>query len=366
MARPDRFASRRRKLARKLAARNLDGLLVTTRPNVYYLTGFRGDDSTLLIGRDDAWLMTDSRYTEEAEAVLKGVGLVARTGSMMKAAARTARKAGIERLGVEAVTMTLAQRDDLEKWRGRMAAVSTKGLVEDLRVCKDASEIAAIRRAIAVAEKGFRLAVAQIRPGMTEREAAIVLERRMQDLGADAPAFPTICAAGPRASLPHAMPTDRRVRPREPVLFDWGARVGMVHSDLTRMVCWDRIPVAFGRLYTLVLDAQRRAVAALRPGRSAGQIDHIARTYLKAHRHGRHFGHGLGHGIGLEVHEAPGIRPGQETVLRAGMVFSVEPGVYLPGRCGVRIEDLALVTPSGHTVLTSQPRGIESVLAEAV
>jgi len=366
MARRDRFAARRGKLAKKVAGRKLDALLVTTRPNVYYLTGFRGDDSALLVGMEGAWLLTDSRYTEEAEGVLKGVGLVTRKGSMMMAATRTARKAGVERLGVEAATMTLAQRGELDEWRGRMAIIPTKELVEDLRVRKDASEIAAIRRAIAVAEEGFRLTVAEIGPGMTEREAVIALERRMQDLGADAPAFPTICAAGPRASLPHAMPTNRRIRPREPVLFDWGARLNMVHSDLTRMVCWDRIPVAFGRHYKLVLDAQRRAIAALRPGRPAGQIDHIARAYLKAHRHGRHFGHGLGHGIGLEVHEAPGIRPGQDTVLRSGMVFSVEPGVYLPGRYGVRIEDLALITPSGHSVLTSQPKGIESVLAEAL
>ena len=207
---------------------------------------------------------------------------------------------------------------------------------------------------------------AEVRPGMTERQAAILLERRMQDLGAEAPAFPTICAAGPRASLPHATPTDRKIRPNEPVLFDWGARFGGYHSDLTRMVCWDRIPDAFKRLYTIVLDAQRRAIARLRPGRTAGQIDNAARAHLKAHRHGTHFGHGLGHGVGLDVHEAPGIRPGQDTALRAGMVFSVEPGVYLPGRRGVRIEDLALVTPNGRSVLTSLPKSLSSLLAESL
>jgi len=362
MTQRDRPQARRKRLIRRFGPEKIDALLVTNPRNVCYLSGFRGDDSVLLVTGEETFLLTDSRYAEEAGDAARGLTVVVRKKGMMRAAVKVARKAGAPRLGVEAQAMTLAEADELEKCRRGTEVCRTRGLVEKLRMVKDAEELAAIRRAVEIAEEAFRLTLARIGPGMTERESALLLDRTMQDLGADGPAFPTIVASGERTSLPHAVPTQRRIRRGEAVLFDWGARWKMYNSDLTRMVFWDRIPAAIQRIYEIVLAAQRRAVAKVRPGRRTGKIDAAARNYLKAHRHGKHFSHGLGHGIGMAVHEPPSLRPDRETTLRTGMVFSVEPGVYIPGRGGVRIEDLVLVTRKGHSTLSSIPKSLKSRL----
>lgn len=361
----DRHRARRQRVIRRFGPEQIDALLVTSPLNVRYLSGFRGDDSALLVTRDEAYLLTDSRYAEEVVGATQGLTLVVRKKGLMHAAGRPARRSGVGCLGVESAAMTLHEADDLARSARGVEIRHTRGLVERFRALKDAEEIAAIRAAVGIAEQAFRLTLARIGPGWTERQAALLLDRTMQDLGAEAPAFPTIVASGPRTSMPHAVPTERRIRKAEPVLFDWGARRLGYHSDLTRMAVWDRIPPAFERIYKLVWAAQRRAVAQVRPGRSAGKIDMRARATLKAHRHGKHFGHGLGHGVGLAVHEAPIIGPAQQAVLRPGMVFSVEPGIYLPGRGGVRIEDLVLVTRKGHAVLTSLPGSLKSCLIRA-
>jgi Xaa-Pro aminopeptidase len=356
-------AARRARLLRRIRREKLDALLVTNVHNVRYLSGFLGDDSALLVTPERTYLLTDSRYVEQAEAETRGIGIVLRRKGMMPVAAATARKAGVRTLGVEGRTMTMAEAEELRKALPKAAVKPTRGMVERLRMIKDKSEIAAISRAAAIADEAFRLTLAHVAPGRTERELALILERTMQDLGADEPAFPTIVAAGERSSLPHARPTDRRIRRGEAVLFDWGARWRLYASDLTRVVFLDRIRDDFQRRYRLVLAAQRRALARVRVGCSAGKLDAAARSYLKAHRCGKYFGHSLGHGVGLEVHEAPGISPGQDTLLKAGMVITIEPGVYVAGQGGVRIEDLVLVTRNGPRILTASPRWPPSVLA---
>jgi len=353
---------RRARLLRRFRRKKIGALLVTNVHNVRYLSGFLGDDSALLVAPERTFLLTDSRYAEQSEAETRGIGIVVRKKGMMQAAGMTARKAGIRALGVEARAMTLAESEDLRKALRGVELRPTRGLVERLRTVKDASEIAAIRRAAQIAEEAFRLTLPQIAPGKTERELALFLERTMEDLGAEAPAFPTIVAAGERSSLPHARPTGRRLRRGEAVLFDWGARWNGYNSDLTRVVFLDTIPTAFQRRYRLVLAAQRRALTRVRPGRKAGKIDAAARSYLKAHRCGKYFGHGLGHGVGLEIHEAPGISPGQDAILKAGMVITIEPGVYFHGQGGVRIEDLVLVTRDGHQLLTLTKKSPPPVL----
>ena len=365
MASSDRPLKRRKRLIRRFAAEEIDGLLVTGPRNVYYLSGFRGDDSALLVTPGETLLLTDSRYAEEAGNAIRGIALVVRTGSMMRAAAARARRAGVRRLGVEAKTMTLAEHEALREGARKLDVKPTQGLVERLRMIKDASEVAAIRRATGIAERAFRLTVGRLAPGQTEIAVARLLERTMQDLGADGPAFPTIVAAGERSSLPHAAATGRRIRSGEPILFDWGARCRMYHSDLTRMVFLDTIPRFCKGVYSFVLSAQRRALAHVRPGRRTGRIDAIARAYLKAHRHGKHFGHGLGHGVGLDVHEDPVLGPSRDTPLQPGMVITVEPGVYVPGRGGVRIEDLVLVTRKGHSILSTIPKSAEAFLVKS-
>jgi len=352
----DRIRLRQRRLLRLLARERADGILVTKPVNVTYLSGFTGEDSALLLAPGETILLTDPRFAEQAGQETQGIRIVVRRKGLMAAASQVVRRAGLGRLAVEASALSMADGEELRKRLRGCEMVLTRGLVERLRMIKDRRELTAIRRAIRIAEEAFRRTVRELRRGMTERQAAARLERHMLELGAEGPAFPTIVAAGERASLPHARPTDRPMRGGEAVLFDWGARWRMYHSDLTRMVLVDRIPAYSEKILLLTRAAQARAIAVVRPGRRASAVDSAARTYLKAHRHAKHFGHGLGHGVGLEVHEAPGIRPQSVETLRAGMVFTVEPGIYLPGRCGMRIEDVVLVTRKGHSLLSSLPR----------
>jgi Xaa-Pro aminopeptidase len=355
-------AARRARLLRHIRREKLDALLVTNVHNVRYLTGFPSEDSALLVTPERTWLLTDSRYAEQAEAETRGIGIIVRKKAMMPVAAATARKAGVRTLGVEECVMTMAEARELRNALPHAEVKRTRGMVEQLRMIKDASEIAAISRAAEIADEALRLTLPHVAPGKTERQLALILERTMQDLGADGPAFPTIVAAGERTSLPHARPTDRRIRRGEAVLFDWGARWKLYASDSTRVIFLDGIPDDFQRRYRRVLAAQRRALARVKVGCSVGKLDAAARSYLKAHRCGKYFSHSLGHGVGLEVHEAPGIGPGQSVVLKAGMVITLEPGVYVPGQGGVRIEDLLLVTRTGAQILTASPKWPPSVL----
>jgi len=357
-----RFASRRKRLIRSFKAEGVEGLLVTTPENVFYLSGVRGDDSALLVTPSETFFLTDSRYAEGAAEIAPALGLIVRKRSMMWTAASQARRAGVGRLGIEAHTMTVAQQDELTRRARKIVVRPLGGAVEQLRLIKDASEVALIRRATEIAERAFKLTLEFVRPGRTEIEIARHLERTMQDLGADGPSFPSIVAAAERSSLPHAVPTERRIKRGDAVLFDWGARCQMYCSDLTRMVFLDRISEFFKRIYPVVLSAQRRSLTRIRPGRKTGNIDYVARSYLKAHRHGKHFGHGLGHGVGLQVHEGPVLRSANEAVLRPGMVVTIEPGVYIRGRGGVRIEDLVLVTRKGRSSITSLPKSLDAFL----
>ena len=360
----DFHRKRRNRLATELRKEKLPALLLLNSRNIFYLTGFRGEDSALLVTGEEAILLTDSRYDEQAASETRGVRIVVRKLGLMRTAAEIARKAALPELGLEAGAITLAQAEELHRWTGTMETKPGAGLVERLRVCKDAAEMAAIRRAIEIAEEAFRRTVAHLAPGRTELEMARFLARTMEDLGAEGPSFPTIVAAAERASMPHAVPTDRIIRKGDPVLFDWGARWGGYCCDLTRMAYVARIPRISGRLHELTRTAQQKALAGIAPGRKAADIDNIARAWLKAHRHGKHFGHGLGHGVGLDIHEGPVLSRKQETILRPGMVVTVEPGIYLPRKAGVRIEDMALVTRAGRERLTSLPSLPESFLVK--
>lgn len=362
MAKHDPHLKRRRALSRKFRNAGIDGLLVSGTENVRYLSGFRGEDSVLLVTRDAAALVTDGRYVEQAGSETTGLEILVRKKALMPAAARQARRMEIGRLGVEAGAVTLAQYESLREAAKSIALVSTAGLVERLRLLKDRDEVRAIERAVAVAEEAFLAVIGRLRPGMTEREVALSLDRTMTELGAEAPAFPTIVAAGKNSSRPHAVPTDRRIRRGDALLVDWGARVDGYHSDLTRMLFLARIPPIFRRMFPLVQGAQRRALTQMRPGRPLKQPDASARAHFKAHRHNRYFTHGLGHGLGLMIHEAPALASGNDQTLKPGMVCTVEPGLYRPGRGGVRIEDDVLITRNGHRVLTTLPKSLESFL----
>jgi len=362
MRKRDLHAARRKRLARRFKAEGIDGLLVTDECNVRYLSGFTGEDSALLVGPAKAFLLTDRRFDEQAAQETEGVEIRVRKKGLMEFAAREARKADIATLGVEAEAIRLNEWEALkEKLRGP-ACKPTRKLVAGLRVKKEACEVSSIVRAARIAEEAFLATVAWLKPGRTELDVARRLDRTMEEIGAECRAFPTIVAAGRRSSLPHAQPTLRPIRKGDAVLFDWGACVEGYHSDLTRLVFLARIPEFFKRLYEAVLGAQRRAISQLRPGRSTGSVDASARAFLKARRLNKYFTHGLGHGLGLRVHEAPVLGARGETTLQPGMVCTVEPGVYVPGRGGVRIEDDILITRKGHRLLTTLPKTLDAFL----
>jgi len=363
LIRSDRPALRRDRLLRRLESVGADALLVTSQVNVRYLTGFTGEDSFLIVGRGLTVLVSDSRFETQIaeECPSLDVHIRPRTKTITEAVGEVSARSKIKKLGFESNTTTYAQWQSLSQTIKPLELVAQPDLVETLRLIKDDGELAEIREAIQQAERGFQLLKASLSAEMTEQQAANELERAMRHFGAKQAAFDTIVAVGPRAALPHARPTSARIGDAGFLLVDWGARNSAgYHSDLTRMVVTGTISPKLEKLYRVVLQAQRRGIEAVRPGAQAGDVDSAARDVIRQAGWGKSFGHGLGHGIGLEIHEGPRVSQNSKIELKPGMVITVEPGIYLPGWGGIRIEDDVLVTRTGHEVLTSLSRDLES------
>jgi Xaa-Pro aminopeptidase len=358
------YEARRRKLRLATKKVGAEALLVTNFHNVTYLTGFTGDDSYLLLLATGEVMISDGRYTTQLKEECPGLETsIRRPGvTILEATLKGLQAAGIGRLAIEAQTMTVSFREELGEKLPKLQIISTSDLVETLRMVKDRDEIAWTRKAITCAESAFEAWRSGLRPEMTEKEAADELDHQLRLFGAKQSAFPPIVAVGPRAALPHAVPTDRRLGDGELILVDWGAS-RLYNSDLTRVILTGRISPKLRRVYEVVLGAQMAAIDAIRPETVAREVDHAARSVIEAAGFGRRFSHGLGHGLGLEVHEAPKMHAKCEVVLRPGMIVTVEPGVYLPGWGGVRIEDDVLVTRTGREVLTSLPKRLEDLPA---
>ncbi len=348
------FGQRRDKVARAVRKLSVDGILITNFTNVTYLTGFTGDDSYLLISDGAQVLISDPRYTQQIAEQCPDMDLMARRPgeTIVRTIELAVKKARVMRLAVEADSMTLVLRDKVAGALPRVDLVGCEGLVEQFREIKDKSEVAEIRRAVWLAEKAFGVVRAGLRGDQTERELAYELERQIRLLGGAGNGFDPIVAAGPRAALPHAQPTDQEIGQEDLLLIDWGATDRLYRSDLTRVLVTGRISPKLERIYGVVLKAQRKAIAAIRPGVLMSAVDAAARDVIGKAGYGKQFGHGLGHGFGLEIHEAPRLAPEQDRPLKAGMVVTVEPGIYLPKWGGVRIEDDILVTRTGHEVLS--------------
>ena len=350
-----RYSARRDRLRRLVRKSGADAMLVTSHINVRYLTGFTGDSSYLLVHRDRAAILSDFRFQNElaadcpdVEPIVRGQGT-----SMLEVLSKATKKAKVKALAFEAHQINVAFHVRLSKTLDPIPLITTTGLVEELRMIKDKSEISRIRTAVAIAEKAFAVIRASILPSQTEKEVADQLVHQMRLFGASDCAFPSIVGVGPNAALPHAIPGDSLIGDNPILLIDWGACEGWYNSDLTRVLVTGKIPPKLERIYGVVKKAQAAAIAKIRPGVTCGEVDKAARSVIAKARHGKHFGHSLGHGIGLEVHEAPRLGGKEEQKLKAGMVVTVEPGIYLPGWGGVRLEDDVLVTRSGHEVLTS-------------
>ena len=355
-------AGRRDRLRRLLRRSPADALLVTNFSNVTYLTGFTGDDSYLLLTQQHALMISDGRYTQQLSEECPEIDVsIRRPGTeMLAAVTREVRSAGVSRLGIEAASMTVAFWTGLAEKLADVPLQPTSNLVERLREIKDKDELEQIRAAIDIAQRAFGVIRASLRAEQTEKEIAYALEHQIRLFGGSGCSFVPIVGVGPRGALPHARLSDHRVGESDFVLIDWGARGELYVSDLTRVLVTGRISPKLERVYGVVLQAQLAAIAAIKPGAVMREIDAAARAVIQEAGFGKRFTHGLGHGIGLEVHESPRLAANQERPLKAGMVVTVEPGIYLPGWGGVRIEDDILVTRTGHEVLSSVPKDLDA------
>ena len=339
-----------------MRAADVDGMLVAHGPNRRYLTGFTGSAGYALIAREHAVLLADFRYMDQAAAQAPAFEVVRHAASAAATIAEQAARLGIRRLGVEARHLTMSALRTLREAIGSVELVATEETVEIIRNVKDETEIRTLEKAARIAEEAFGKTLELVRPGVTERELAAELEYRMRRLGADCGWFPFIIASGERSALPHGAAGDKAIAAGEFVTFDFGAIVDGYMSDITRTVFVGTPTKRHKEIYAIVLEANRCAVAGLRPGLTGKEGDALGRNVIAAHGYGDFFGHGLGHGIGLEIHEQVRLSRESESVLETGNVLTVEPGIYLPGFGGVRIEDDVLVTRTGVRELTAFSR----------
>ena len=340
----------------------LGAYLISKPMDYFYLTGFTGEDSAVLVMPRELHAISDGRFDEVLNRDCPWMKKWMRRGLINDQIAKTSKALKVRKLAIQGDALTVADHAELRKLNRSTRLVSAPSIVGDMRLRKDDTELALIRKSIRCAEDAFRATCASIKVGQSEVDIAARLEYEMKKRGASGPSFPTIVAEGPNAALPHAFPGRRKVKRGSAILIDWGARLANYCSDLTRMVFVGSIPRKVAEIYEIVLEAQRRAIAAIRPGKRMCDIDAVARDYITEAGYGEEFNHGLGHGHGLDIHEAPSLSWRSNAKLAAGMVVTVEPGIYLPRIGGVRIEDDVLVTPKGTRVLTRLGRKLEDAV----
>ncbi|HYN15118.1 MAG TPA: Xaa-Pro peptidase family protein [Terriglobales bacterium] len=356
------YGGRQRRVAQVLDASRLDALLVTHSPNVRYLCGFTGSASVLLVANGRPTFFTDGRYREQAGAEVEGARVVVPKGPILDAAARAVADSKAKTVGVESEHLSMAAAAQVARTlRPKTRVRQTQGLVEKHRMVKEPAEVECMRAAVRLASSLFDKAVAAIHPGVPERAVAAELEYAARCAGADGMSFETIVAAGPRSALPHGLASAQPIPRRGFVVLDFGVILRGYCSDMTRTVHVGKPTAEVRRLYQAVRDAQQAAVEAVRPGRTVGEVDRAARSLLRRAGLARYFTHSTGHGVGLEIHEPPRIAHGQQEVLRPGMVITIEPGVYVPGYGGVRIEDMVVVTTTSCEVLTPTTKELLAV-----
>jgi len=351
----------------------IDTLLVMVGENRWYASGYTAEDTqfdesagVLLISQDRLLLATDSRYDLQAAQEAPDFETITYKTGPVKALPDLLAELGTRRLGFESVRMTVLQfnelKQELEKNKTAVELVPVEDVIEKLRLIKDPEEIDTTRKALELAESGFEKVKQMLAPGLTESEAAWHLEKILKEDGADDLSFPVIAAFGSNSALPHAVPGQRKLKPGEPLLFDWGVRLGGYCSDISRTLVVGEPAHPFQEVFQTVLDAQRKAIDAIKPGVSGKQIDAVARDHIDSKGYKGKFGHGLGHGTGLAIHEAPRLSPIKDDVLEPGMVFTVEPGIYLPDWGGVRLENMVALMDDGPVVLNRTRPGDNYIL----
>ncbi len=356
------YGARQKKLRGLLNQNGLDGLLVTHLPNVRYLCGFTGSSAAFILTEDRSVFFSDGRYIEQARAEVRNSRVVIGRKTALLAAAewlvghrtksRSLRKRALS-LGIEGEHLTVAARSKLAKVFGSgIRLKETPPLIERARMVKDTEEIKLIRAAVRMGASLFSTLIKNIRPGIQENEVAAELEYEARRAGAEQMSFPTIIASGKRSALPHGVASQAKIGARGFVVCDFGVILAGYCSDMTRTVHVNKPGMEAIAVYEAVREAQQAAVEAVEPGVAVGGVDEAARKLLKKRGLAKYFSHSTGHGVGLEIHEAPRNASGQTDLLQAGMVITIEPGVYIPGKWGIRIEDMVLVTETGCEVLT--------------
>lgn len=355
------YRQRLRNLRTRLKTLETSAILISNLTNIRYLTGFTGSAGNLIVAADSAVLLSDSRYTTQLQDQCPGLDVDIRDASstMLDSVQRNVKSSKFNSLAYEAESLTKAEFDQIEAKLTGVSLVPSAGIVESLRAVKDKSEIARIRESIRVNQRAFQVIQSQLTLDQTERQIAHNLEHQMRDFGATRCAFDPIVGVGERSALPHGFPGETRIGDSGFVLMDWGAEVNGYMSDLTRMVFYGKIPAKLRKIYEIVLKSQLAAIKKIRPGVKLKTVDRAARKIIEDAGFGKQFGHGLGHGFGLEIHETPYMSPIFEGTLQPGMVVTVEPGIYVPGFGGVRIEDDVLVTGQGHEILSDLPKQID-------
>ena len=339
-----------------MTANSLDGIIVTKPENRHYFSGFTGSSGMLVLGGQAPALLTDFRYIEQAKQQAPLYQVIRHGASMLVTLADVSQKAGLRRIGFESDYITCDFYRQLTEQLTAVELVPVK--LDALRMVKDRTELGLLAKAVEIADDAFSQTIKIIKPGITELEIALELEYQMRKLGAERPAFDTIVASGLRSALPHGRASNKAVEAGDFVTMDFGAVYEGYHSDMTRTVVAGKASPKQREIYNVVLAAQLAGVQAVKAGRTGKEVDGIAREVISAAGYSEFFGHGLGHGVGLFIHEEPRLSPSGEVILETGMVVSVEPGIYIPDWGGVRIEDLVAVSAAGCTILTASSKDL--------
>jgi len=334
-----------------IGQKDLHACVLKGMDNIFYLTGFRGSEGTLLVTRGDVVVLTDSRYITHAREVAEGCTVI-ETRPKDRILATLFERYGITRTGFDSYHTMYQTFQTLKEESPGVEFVPLSNDIEAIRRCKDPDEIMAVKRAVSIATEAFARVIEKIKPGRTEKEIANELDYAMRCLGADAPSFETIVASGPRAALPHARPTDKALVAHEEVIVDFGCQVNGYCTDETCTIPLGEPAGKIREIYEIVRDAKQKGIEAVRPGLPVRDLDMIVRGFIEEKGYGEFFRHGTGHGVGIAVHEAPAVTINGEGLLEEEMIITVEPGIYLPHVGGVRLEDMVLVTKTGGEVLT--------------
>ncbi len=350
------FARRLEALRKKISESRLQGLLVTSLPNVRYLTGFTGSNALLLLSPDRDLFITDSRYRNQASGEVENARIVIAPGSLLKALSQKLALRTVGRIGFEAGSLTVSGFSNLKRLAKEEKFVPTVGVVEQIRAYKDEDEISRIRRAAEITDRVFNKILAILKPGLMELEVAAEITYWHKRFGAESEAFDAIVASGIRGAFPHARASANRIEKGNMVTIDMGCRVDGYHCDLTRTVSVGRPPPEMRKIYAVVLEAEQRSLNEAQAGVRVSSLDGIARKSIRAKGYGKYFCHSLGHGLGLELHEMPRVSSKSKDILKNGSVITIEPGIYIPRLGGVRIEDDVVIHDDSNEVLSKVPK----------